>query len=225
MAPAAKRTYRSEKPLETLGFGVGLRVGRDCYIFSKQDESTARFLDSLVSARSGNLETVGPKRSLMTLRSAFRKVIAVRPIAGLVNCFLTRASVEERRLAVWLLGRCGGKSEARLMFQRAAHCPPVLRREIVRSLRKLGAVRECASIAATDSDQRLKQIARAASRDLRWKVLTKWQRTLGSPADVAPPHPFELFVDVGPDAPHRPKSQSFIRRVLERIRLLVRVGM
>jgi hypothetical protein len=195
---------------------VHLQIGKRVYVLANNDYAVEQFLDQLVLARTQDDD----QARLLSFRKDFREIVATRPIAGLVKCFVTRASSEQQRLAVWLLGHCGQKSEATLLFEQAGWCSLIIRREIVRSLRRLNALRECARMGACEEDQRLKRIANSTKRDFR-KTLAKWQ--VPDAVAVAPPsRPFELLVDVGDASPHRPKSPDFIRRVLERIRLLLR---
>lgn len=199
---------------------VHLQIGKRVYVLANNDYAVEQFLDRLVLARTQDRDQARLPPRLLSFRKDFREIVATRPIAGLVKCFVTRASSEQQRLAVWLLGHCGQKSEATLLFEQAGWCSLIVRREIVRSLRRLNALRECAKMGACEEDQRLKRIANSTKRDFR-KTLAKWQ--VADAVAVTPPsRPFELLVDLGNASPHRPKSPDFIRRVLERIRLLLR---
>ena len=216
--PEYRPTYASGSLL-----GDYLRVGKDVYLISQNDAGAERFLDMLALVRNQDRALRIPPRSLVSFREDFRRIIATRPLAGLMRCFIARTDTEQRRVSVWLLGRCGRASDAKLIYQHARWFPLVVRREIVRSLRRLNALRECAKLAAGEDDQRLRHIANSTTRDFR-RILAKWH--VPDDSAIQPPsRPLELFVEIGPDAPVRPKSRDLIRRILERIRILLRGAM
>ena len=221
MAPADTKASRLEfNPLGTSGdLPDKFSVGRERFSTSPVDQHAYWFLTALADARKSDRTSGERGRPLLSYRDDFRRIGLCMPIAALAWCVVHPSSDEQQRLAVWLLGRHGAVRTASAMYNGARYCSLPVRREIVKALSRLGKRREAENLASREVDERIVNLAGMRRRDFG-RIIKKWQ--VPDEAAFAPPdRPFELFVEIGPEA-HRPKSADFIRRILARIRNLLR---
>lgn len=184
-----------------------------------------------------------PER-LVPLRADFRKISGCGSPIGLVFT-LTSGDHDQRRLAVWLIGRMKWTRAAPILCECFRTAPLVLQYEIARTLKKLRAWSELRQLELqvssnwerdpSLSDERDNEIQRWLSRlkkmcrqraatdhasrlanFLSTGVSSAWQ------PDERQHHRQALWYQepVGPGK--QPKSRWFIRQILERIRMAVR---
>lgn len=199
---------------------VAMMIGRQTYVMAEKDLEVLRFLDLLVYVRSLDRKLQIVPHSLLTHRDDFRRIIAAKPIAGLLNCVTMRLNVEQRRLASWLLSCCANRSVAPTLVDVGRPGPNVLRREVAKALWRLDACRDAQRLASATEDERTLRLAGLTGR--RFDVILRKWRVNDDAAVAIPKRPFELLVPIGEDAPRRPKSREIIRRFLEHIRFLLR---
>jgi len=193
-------------------------VGKKRFKPTLVDRHVVWYCKKLAQSRSLGARTGDSGRRLMTYRSDFRRIQQFNCSTGLIWCFLNPDLIEEQRLAVWLLGRSHQQIDPRILMRHARSCPVSVRREIVKSLRRMGAHQFAAEAARGEKDARLRSLAAGVKRDFR-RILTKWK--VAEAAAIPPAaRPFELFVELQ-SGPHRVKTGDWIRTFLEHIRMLL----
>jgi hypothetical protein len=195
-----------------------------CYA---DDLATLRFLERLeldrIAPASTESEHPQPPQ-LISFRSQFRKLAADQPIAGLILC-LIHGNEETRRLALWLLGRCGNSRAIPALRLFATHHRRDLRLAAVQALRRLRARAELTEIAARDNDPWIRDYAASATgrsfdTHLHRFLQDDASRVTRGEHQTAEPMPLVWNVQDYDGRP--PKPGHFIRTILERIRHLLR---
>jgi hypothetical protein len=128
-----------------------VRFANKKYALYSADHAVSRFLIRLGRVRLLNLDHEHRLLRLVSYRDDFRHVLRSRPIAGLFWC-LIYGEAEAQRMAVWLLGKCGDPAAVPALLRLARHPWPALRKEVARSLRRLGAWSELRALAQRESD-------------------------------------------------------------------------
>ena len=210
MAPADTKASGLEfNPLGTAGdLPDKFSVGRERFYTSPVDQHAYWFLTALSDTRKSDRWRGERGRPLLSFRDDFRRIGQCMPIAALTWCVVHPTSDEQQRFGGVVAGRHGAIRAASTMYNGARFCSLPVRREIVKALSRLGKRREAENLASREVDERIVNLAGMRRRDFG-RIFKKWQ--VSDEVAVAPPdRPFELFVEVGPEA-HRPNMpNSFV---------------
>ena len=167
---------------------------------------------------------------LLAFKQDFRNLIAERPIQGLAWC-LVHGNVETQRLAIWLLGRCGGRSAAGRVARFSRHPWAPIRKEAAQALRRLESWAELRRMLASEQAAEVRRAGAELPPAPFNERLQRFLREPPRPAATLKPggrSEMEFFSRVALDGGRPPKSPALIRRILERIRRLVhgpRIGL
>jgi len=209
---------------DRLAYYQRLHVGRCVMVEAASDRAVRRFLVELEDYLSSAGPTGGP-RWLLPFRDDFRRIVAHEPTVGLVQC-LRQEGGEQRRLAIWLLGRIGGQRAISIVAVYRWDPDVRVRRHVARALLRMEGWQYLRDVAREEVDpvaRRFAVLAELPPRPFSERVGRFLCRDVRSPA---PPRnkdsgscPFYLGARVGGGLP--PRSPEFIRAILERIRRLV----
>lgn len=198
----------------------GRRVG----FLNYSDHAAIRFIRQLARARAVSRRLGGTAPPLVRFRDDFRQIVRSRPIIGLMGCLFVQ-DLEVRRLAIWLLGRCGRCRNVGLIAKFRTHPDRSVRKEVARALRHMNAFRELTEFVASENDPRIRRLATLPPRDSYQRRMGRYleqdvERVAVGPIPSHSRMPLRFFVSIGSGKPA--KTVEFIRRILEDIRRLVR---
>jgi len=179
------------------------------------DDQVIEFLDELAYWRTNN------PTSLLSFREDFRRIIRLCPIRGLVWCSVHRGD-PTRSIAIWLLGQIRNPSVISVVASFRCDESHRVRKEVAKTLCRLGAWKQLREL-ANDMDLAVKWIATERSAKPFRQRLARYLHDDVRPFSVSTRQPTKKF-----SLQHQqfsgcpPKSGSYIRQVLMRIRFLVR---
>ena len=188
-----------------------------CLGMRRRDEQSLALFASIVHRIADDSAT-----SLLRFRPQFRELIESRPTRVLAHIIRATEIEFARRLAIWLLGRCGHRwpSTVEAVAQYITDSPPRLRKEAVRCLVRLGAWSQFDPIDWRESHPRIRNyVCRPAARPFESRLARftgNAPRTTVDPPD----RPLVLAPGVSLDETP-PKSASWIRLLLEHIHRLL----
>ena len=185
-----------------------------------RDLAVSRFLMTLQDQRQGG----DAGKPLLAWRDDFRCVAHDQPLAGLVWC-LVHGDEQTRRLAVWLLGRCGDSQGISPVACYRWRSERKLRLTVAKALHRLRARAQLHQMALSESDPWLRDFAAARairSFDSQLSGFVGHDAKRGEAAGEAYASRMIFILNVDPLVTRRPKSAEYIRRLLEHIRELLR---
>jgi hypothetical protein len=180
-----------------------------------RDEQVEEFLDDLDYWRTNNAST------LLSFREEFRRIIRLRPIRGLVWCAVQR-DAPTRTIAIWLLGQIRHPSAISVVSSFGCDPNRRVRKEVAKALRRMGAWKQLRDF-ADDIDPAVKWIATERSAKPFRQRLARYLHDDVQPFSVSTRRPtikYSLKHQKFSGCP--PKSSTYIRQILMRIRFLVR---
>jgi hypothetical protein len=201
-----------------------IQVGRWRFVEGAADRAARRFLAEL----SDYLNEVDSRVSagpLYMFRNDFRRLLAHEPIAGLVHC-AARETGEQRRLAIWLLGRTGSHLGISVVANQRSDPDVRIQRHVARALLRMEGWQHLRNLSAVENDAVVRRIAATAERPPRpfpervGRFLARDVQPRTSPGDsMHTDRKVYVTTRIGGGLP--PRSPEFIRAILERIRRLV----
>jgi hypothetical protein len=127
-----------------------------------------------------------------------------------------------RCLAVWLRGRRGGKLGAFVIASLYRGGDPTLRKAVVRALQRMHAWAALRRIEACEPEPRIRRLARQQTPRAYTSRMTQFIAHITPRKSLSGEMPFFAQEGLELDAGLAPRSQSYFRVILERIRRLVR---
>ena len=216
---APPRLYRVRWD-DRFGSGPRMHVGGNRYYLRRAaDFAVARFLRRLSRLRHECSRGNTPTYRLVAFREDFRRVIAARPIAGLVWS-LRSGDAEVQQLALWLLGRCESTRATAAVATYRNSFSRSWRKEAARALRRMQAWSELREMSQRELEPAIRAFARPRL-DRSWSErlgrlthhTTRKASSLAPGACLSPA--FEMNLLPGPSRPL--KSAEYIRAILWRI--------
>ena len=215
--------------MDRLSIQLGFRVTRDwsvadkrCCVVNSREFETLRILAQLCESVWYPFEPV----DTVEVRELVRRVEQLNCRAILILAIQQTPFPQVIRIAIWLRGRCGGKSgiSTVVRFRDARHYG--IRKEVARALKRMGAWSELREMARLEIDPRLKRISTAQAPKpfgFRLKTFSRnvtWTTTRNDRTEV---RQREVFVSSEVDfrQGRPPKSIGLIRAILKRIHQLV----
>lgn len=127
----------TQLPTERIVFrkGVVFKLGGVAYRLGSHDLEMLQLLRLLVRAQTANPDLGW----LLPFRDQIRAATARRCQASMTMVALLTPDPRERRLALWLRGRCGGSIGAWQLYQLAVRGNLETQRDVARALQKMGA--------------------------------------------------------------------------------------
>lgn len=181
-------------------------------------------------ANASNKQVRSPT-ALIAYRNAFRLVQIDRPIRDLAGCLndsgqfvyrnkTVRATVDDQRLALWLLGRCRAVEATALIQSFTHHTNFRARREAARALRRIGAWSELRELQSRESNHRVSCFCRPRSQR---PLAERLARLAGDSAPQTPlrESPQPLFVARPFERRTLGRPVELLRRLLWRVHDLV----
>lgn len=158
---------------------------------------------------------------LMPYRGHFREIERLNPRAALTLVIDRTDNRRQRRLAIWLRGRCGGTLGASTVARFSTSSDRALRKEVTRCLKRLSAWAEIRGIAANDPDSRIRKMATPSPPKPCAARIARFSRNISRHRIV--PRERQFFVSPNLDVTRGrpPKPRWLIRHVLERIQRVV----
>jgi hypothetical protein len=212
---------------ETFQPGVG-RTGRR-QLRAASWEGRDRYRWSLEFAHenrgSADIRPGNSSNPWLAYRAEFREILRQEPIVGLARCVRDDDGAS-CRLAIWLLGKLGGKVAIGVVAARRYDPDARIRRRVVKALLRMGAWRQLREMAREDPEPVIRRIAAYAERsptDFN-RRMSHFVQHNARRRDSGGPRSSEqqlvcLTNSIGGGRP--PKSRFRIRAILEHIRALV----
>lgn len=213
-------------PLSVICDRLSKRCGFDIYVGKKfqLEGSQYRILAADIDALAllARLHAARPWPPNVYWLLPFRDLLR-RPSAGMIFAYAAQQCryPQLRCLAIWLRGRRGGKIGMHTMAALYRGGDATLRKEVTRALKRMQAWSELRRIQACDPEPRIRRLARQKPPQPYRTRMTQFMQQV-TPCQSLPAHiPFFEQSHLEIQEPNPPKSPSFIRSILERIRALV----